>query len=335
MLRTLNHVLSSSPAHRKPWSWQRVSYLIFSFFNDKHLLAPKYSEYFTWSTPPLLYSWSDSSIGCSAPLYSWSGSLIRSAYYFLYISFCFRLNKSLTNLTSLRQHHLQYKSSGLKTHPNLYLMEEEQHEVSSPAEKTTPQIPPTGAGCWSQLNPTKSWNAAPAIYRPWRLPKNKPKQHQQKVSIITFLPTFLHYPKIYSNIYLNKTLFFPFSWCTSRAEQRWSSGINQPPSCPHTTGGDAAPHVARPTRDGPQVFGPSLSANSCCCTSCPSHCASTTTNHDDKWPKPTANQHARQMGLSVINLWPHEVQRLLNRSGPKQIHRLHQHHQHDAPKPQQ
>ncbi len=59
------------------------------------------------STP--LHSWSDSPIGCSAPLYSRSGSLIGSAYSFLYINSCFRFNKSLTNLTSLRQHHLQYK----------------------------------------------------------------------------------------------------------------------------------------------------------------------------------------------------------------------------------
>ncbi len=65
-------------------------------------------RHFTWSAPPLLYSWSDSPIRCSAPLYSRSGSLIGSAYYFLYISFCFRFNKSLTNLTSLRQHHFQY-----------------------------------------------------------------------------------------------------------------------------------------------------------------------------------------------------------------------------------
>ena len=79
-------------------------------------------RHFTWSAPPLLYSWSDSPIGCSGPLYSWSnspigcsaplysrsGSLIWSAYYFLYVSFCFRFNKSLTNLTLLRQHHLQY-----------------------------------------------------------------------------------------------------------------------------------------------------------------------------------------------------------------------------------
>ncbi len=66
-------------------------------------------RHFTPSALPLLYSWSDSPIRCSAPLYSRSGSLIRSAYYFLYISFCFRFNKSVTNLTSLRQHHLQYR----------------------------------------------------------------------------------------------------------------------------------------------------------------------------------------------------------------------------------
>ncbi len=65
-------------------------------------------RHFTWSAPPLLYSWSHSPIGCSTPLYSWSSSLIWSAYYFLYISFCFTFNKSLTNLTLLRQHHLQY-----------------------------------------------------------------------------------------------------------------------------------------------------------------------------------------------------------------------------------
>ncbi len=89
---------------------KRVSYLIFSFFNDSRLLAPKYSEYFTGSAPPTLYSWSNSQIGCSAPLYSRSGSLIGSAYFSLYINFCFGFNKTLTNLTSLRQHHLQYKS---------------------------------------------------------------------------------------------------------------------------------------------------------------------------------------------------------------------------------
>jgi hypothetical protein len=85
-----------------------LSCLIFSFFNDKRLLAPKYSEtlHLKCSAPFIFLI--DSPIGCSAPLYSRSGSLIRSTYYFLYISFCFRFNKSLTNLTSLRQHHLQY-----------------------------------------------------------------------------------------------------------------------------------------------------------------------------------------------------------------------------------
>ncbi len=85
-----------------------LSYLIFSFFNDSRLLTPKYSQYFTGSAPPILYSWSNSPIGCSAPLYSWSSSLIGSAYYFLYISFCFGFNKAVTNLTLLRQHNLQY-----------------------------------------------------------------------------------------------------------------------------------------------------------------------------------------------------------------------------------
>jgi hypothetical protein len=81
--------------------------MIFSFFNDKRLLTPKYSGASTLEADPL-HSWSDSPIGCFAPLYSRSGSLIRSAYSFLYINSCFRFNKSLTNLTSLRQHHLQY-----------------------------------------------------------------------------------------------------------------------------------------------------------------------------------------------------------------------------------
>ncbi len=87
-----------------------LSYLIFSFLNYSCLLVPKYSEYFTWSAPPTLYSWSDSQIGCSAPLYSRSVSLIRSAYFSLYINFCFGFNKTLTNLTSLRQHRLQYNA---------------------------------------------------------------------------------------------------------------------------------------------------------------------------------------------------------------------------------
>jgi hypothetical protein len=84
-----------------------VLQMIFSFFNDKHLLAPKHSGV-KCSTP--LHSWSDSPIGCSAPLYSRSSSLIGSAYSFLCINLCFRFNKSLTNLTLLHQHHLQYSS---------------------------------------------------------------------------------------------------------------------------------------------------------------------------------------------------------------------------------
>jgi hypothetical protein len=60
------------------------------------------------------------SIGFSAPLYSRSGSLIGSAYLFLYISFCFGINKTLTNLTLLRQHHLQY-TGGLAVTQGLLL----------------------------------------------------------------------------------------------------------------------------------------------------------------------------------------------------------------------
>jgi hypothetical protein len=80
-------------------------------------MAPKYFhskwcqnilEYFNGSAPPTLYSWSYFSVGCSAPFYSWSASLIGSAYLFLYINFCLRFNKTLKNLTSLRQHLLHY-----------------------------------------------------------------------------------------------------------------------------------------------------------------------------------------------------------------------------------
>jgi hypothetical protein len=78
--------------------------------NDSRPLVPKYSEFFTGSAPPTLYPWSYFTIGCSSPSYSRSASLIRSAYLFLYINFCFRFNKSLTNLTSLLQHHLQYRT---------------------------------------------------------------------------------------------------------------------------------------------------------------------------------------------------------------------------------
>ncbi len=66
-----------------------------SDFNNPRLLVPKYSD-------PL-------HLKCSTPLYSWSGSITGSDYFSLYISLCFRLNKLLTNLTSSRQHHLQYK----------------------------------------------------------------------------------------------------------------------------------------------------------------------------------------------------------------------------------
>ncbi len=65
-------------------------------------------RHFTRSALPLSYSWSDSPIRCSTHLYSRSSSLIGSAYHFLYTCFCVTFNKSLTNLTSLRQHHLQY-----------------------------------------------------------------------------------------------------------------------------------------------------------------------------------------------------------------------------------
>jgi hypothetical protein len=58
--------------------------------------------HFTRSAPPLLYSWSGSPTG--------------SDYFSLYISSCFRLNKLLTNLTSSRQHHLQYTGGLAETH---------------------------------------------------------------------------------------------------------------------------------------------------------------------------------------------------------------------------
>jgi hypothetical protein len=58
-------------------------------------LAPNYLEPFIGNAPPLFIL---------DPLI-WIGS----AYYFVYINSCHWLNKLLTNLTSLRQHHLQYK----------------------------------------------------------------------------------------------------------------------------------------------------------------------------------------------------------------------------------
>jgi len=61
--------------------------------NPRHL-APKYLEHFIGSAPPLFIL---------DPLL-WIGS----AYSFVYINSCLWLNKLLTNLTSSRQHHLQY-----------------------------------------------------------------------------------------------------------------------------------------------------------------------------------------------------------------------------------
>jgi hypothetical protein len=43
------------------------------------------------------------------PILQSDGSLMGSAYYFLYISLCFGLNRALMNLTLLLQHHLQYR----------------------------------------------------------------------------------------------------------------------------------------------------------------------------------------------------------------------------------
>ncbi len=84
-----------------------------AFVIAPNLGAKILSEYFTGSAAPILWSWSYSKIGCSTPLYSWSASLIGSAYLFLYISFCFWFNKLLTNLTSLHQH-LQYRRMATK-----------------------------------------------------------------------------------------------------------------------------------------------------------------------------------------------------------------------------
>ncbi len=61
--------------------------------NSRHL-APKYLEHFIGSAPPLFIL---------DPLL-WIGS----AYFLVYINSCLWLNKILTNLTSSRQHLLQY-----------------------------------------------------------------------------------------------------------------------------------------------------------------------------------------------------------------------------------
>jgi hypothetical protein len=63
-------------------------------FNKPAHLVPKYFEHFIGSAPPL---------SILDPLL-WIGS----AYVSLYKNSCFGLNKALTNLTLLRQHHLQY-----------------------------------------------------------------------------------------------------------------------------------------------------------------------------------------------------------------------------------
>ncbi len=61
---------------------------------------------------------------CSSPFYSWSASPDRTSLNFLFINSCFGFNKSLTNLTSLRQHHLQYTGGLAETQglllPSLY-----------------------------------------------------------------------------------------------------------------------------------------------------------------------------------------------------------------------
>jgi len=85
-----------------------IAHMIFSFLNDKYHLAPKYYRASSLEVlrPFTFLIWFSNRM--LPPLYSRSGSLIGSAYSFLYVSFCFRFNKTLTNLTLLCQHHLQY-----------------------------------------------------------------------------------------------------------------------------------------------------------------------------------------------------------------------------------
>ncbi len=94
---------------KQPRRKGEISYLIFLIkfwiapfgaktiftLNNPRLLAPKWSEHFTRSAPPLFI----------LDLLLWIGS----AYYFLYINSCLMINKLLKNLTSLRQHLLQYR----------------------------------------------------------------------------------------------------------------------------------------------------------------------------------------------------------------------------------
>ncbi len=73
-------------------------------------LAPKYLEHFIGSAPPLFI----------LDLLLWIGS----AHVSLYINSCFGLNKLLTNLILLHQHHLQYTGGLAETRglllPSLY-----------------------------------------------------------------------------------------------------------------------------------------------------------------------------------------------------------------------
>jgi hypothetical protein len=70
--------------------WRQNTLILIS----PRLLAPNYLEHFIGSAPPLFIL---------DPLL-WIGS----AYSFVYLNSCLWLNKLLTNLTSSRQHHLQY-----------------------------------------------------------------------------------------------------------------------------------------------------------------------------------------------------------------------------------
>ncbi len=73
---------------------------------NPRLLVPNYLEHFSGSAPPLFIL---------DPIL-WIGS----AYSFVYLNSCLWLNKLLTNLTSSRQHHLQY-TGGLVENQGLLL----------------------------------------------------------------------------------------------------------------------------------------------------------------------------------------------------------------------
>ncbi len=70
------------------------------------------------------------------------------------------------------------KSAGLKTHPNLYPMEEEQCEVSSPAEKATLPMPPTGAGLPKSVEPDKELKHGPSDLSTPEAPPKQTKTNQ-------------------------------------------------------------------------------------------------------------------------------------------------------------